>query len=88
MIKYKSGAQKRKEKVIRERLHVKGQQELESFGIVERESERKRFCEDASDRETANEVLNVSESSPGNDIEVLNVTLISNPSDDVSKVVI
>ena len=70
MIKHKSGAQKRKERVIRERLQCKGQQRLESFGIVGRESERKRSCEEASDQETANEVLNVSKSSPGNDIEV------------------
>ena len=48
----------------------------------------KRSCPDALDQETANEVLNVSESSPENDIEVSNVNLVSNPSDDVSKVVI
>ena len=56
-------------------ISTKGQQRLKSFGIVERESERKRFCEDAPDQETANEVLNVSESNLGNDIEVLNVNL-------------
>ena len=39
-------------------------------------------------RKVLNEVLNVSESSPGNDIEVSNVNLVSNPSYDVSKVVI
>ena len=88
MIKHKSGTQKRKERVIRERLQCKEQQRFDSFGIVGRESARKRSCEDASDQETANEVLNVSESSPGNDIEVSNVNLLSNPSDDVSKVVI
>ena len=51
---------------------------------------RETSCEDAPDQETANEVLNVSESSPGNDIEVSNVNLVpvSNPSDDVNKVVI
>ena len=88
MIKRKSDAQKRKERVIRERLRCKGQQRLKSFGIVGRESKRKRSCEDASDQETANKMLNVSESSPGNDVEVSNVNLVSNPSDDVSKVVI
>ena len=67
-VKHKAGARKRRERVIR--LHVKGQQRLKSFVIVERESERKRFCEDTLDYETANEVLNVSKSSPGNDIEV------------------
>ena len=75
----------------RERLQCKGQQKLKSFGIVGRESERKRSCEEATDQETANEVLNVSESSPGNDIEISNVNLVSNLSDagdDVSKVVI
>ena len=56
MIKHKSGAQKRKERVIRERLQCKRQQKLESFGIIGRESERKRFCADAPDQETANEV--------------------------------
>ena len=88
MIKHKSGAQKRKEGVMRERLRCKGQQRLESFGIVGRESERKRSCEDALDQETVNKMLNVSESSPRNDIEVSNVNSVSNPSDDVSKVVI
>ena len=88
MIKGKSGAQKRKERVMRERLRCKGQQRLESFGIVGRESKRKRFCEDAPDQKTANKVSNVSESSPRNDIEVSNVNFITNPSDDVSKVVI
>ena len=67
MIKRKSSAQTRKERVERERLRCKGQQRLESFGIVGRE--RERSCEDAPDQETANEVLNVSESSPGNDIK-------------------
>ena len=38
---------------------------------------------DAPDQETANELLDVSESSPGNDVEVLNVNLVSHPSDDV-----
>ena len=88
MIKHKSGAQKRKERVIRERLQWKGQQRLESFGVVERESERKRSCEDAPDQQIANDVLNVSETSTGNDIEIPNVNLTTNPSDDVSKVVI
>ena len=88
MIKHKSGVQKRKQRVIRERLRCKGQQRLESFGIVGRESERKRSCEDALDQEIANKVLNVSESGPGNDIEVSNVNSVSNASDDVSKVVI
>ena len=75
--------------VIRERLPSKGQQQrLESFGIMGRESERKRPCEDAPDQETSNEVLSVSESSPGKDIEVSNVNLVFNPSDDISKVVI
>ena len=86
--KRKFGAQKRKERDIKERLQCKGQQRLESFGIVGRESERKRSCKNTSNQETANEVLNVSESSPGNDIEVLNVSLVSNLSDDASKVVI
>ena len=72
----------------------KGQQRLESFGrVIGRESKRKKSYEDAPDQETAqiNEVLNVSESSPGNDIEVSNVNLVSNSSDandDVSKVVL
>ena len=88
MTKHKSGAQKRKERVIKEQLQCKGQQILESFGIIGRESKRKRSSEDAPDHETANEVLNVSESSPGNNIEVSNVNLVSNPSDIVSKVVI
>ena len=75
--------------VIRERLPWKEQQQrLESFGIMGRESERKRLCEDAPDQETSNEVLSVSESSPGKDIEVSNVNLVFNPSDDISKVVI
>ena len=56
MIKHKSGSQKRKERVIRERLQCKGQQRLESFGIIGRESERKRSREDAPDQETADEV--------------------------------
>ena len=73
---------------MREQLRCKGQQRLESFGIVGRESERKRFCEDAFDQEIANEVSNISESNPENDIEVSNVDLVSNPSDDVTKVVI
>ena len=81
MAKHKSGAQKRKERVIRKRLLSKGQQKLESFGIVGRESERKTSCEDAPDQETANEVLNVSESNLGNDVEVSNVNLVSNPND-------
>ena len=88
MIKHKSGALKRKERVIREQLQCKGQQRLKSFGIVGRESKRKKFCEDAPDQETVNEVLNVSKSSPGNDIEVSNVevsNLVCDPSDDVSK---
>ena len=70
---------------------MQGQQRLNSFGIIEREGERKRSCEDAPDQETANKVLNVSESSPENDIEVSNVNLVSNfsdASDDVSKVAI
>ena len=67
MIKHKSGEQKRKERVTRERLQWKGQQRLESFGtVIGRESERKRSYEDAPDQETANEAFNVSESSPGN----------------------
>ena len=70
MIKHKSGAQKQKQSVIRERLRCKVQQRPENFGLVGRESERKRSCKDAPDQETANEVLNVSESSAGNDIEV------------------
>ena len=70
MIKHKSGTQKRKERVIRERLQCKWQQRPESFGIVRRGSKRKRFCEDALDQETAIAVLNVSESSPENDTEV------------------
>ena len=49
---------------------------------------KKRSCEDAPDQETADDVLNVSESCPRNDIEVSNVNLVSSPSDDVSKVVI
>ena len=49
---------------------------------------KKRSCENAPDQETAKKVLNVSECSAGNDIEVLNVNLVSNPSDDVSKVVV
>ena len=53
MIKHKSGAQKRKERFIRQRLQCKGQQRLESFGIIGRESERKRSREDAPDQETA-----------------------------------
>ena len=48
MIKHKYGAQKRKERVIREQLQCKGQQRLESFGIIERENE-KRSCGDAPD---------------------------------------
>ena len=52
MIKHKSGAQKREERVVRERLLKR----LESFGTVGRESERKRSGEDAPDQETANEV--------------------------------
>ena len=59
-----------------------------SKAISGRESERKRSCEDAPDEETADEVLNVIESSPGNDIDISNVNLVSSPSDDVSKVVI
>ena len=51
---------------------------IRNFGIVGRESERNRSCEDAPDLETANEVLNVSESSPGNDTDVSNVNLVSN----------
>ena len=70
MIKLKFGTQKRKERVIRERLQCKGQKRLESFGIAGKENKRKRSCEDAADQETANEVLNVSESSLGNDIEL------------------
>ena len=81
MIKHKSGARKRKERVIRKRLQCKGQQRLESFDIVGRVSARKRSCEDAPDQETANEVLSVSESSLDNNIEVSNVNLVSNPSD-------
>ena len=46
-----------------------------------------RSCEDDPDQETAIEV-NCSESSPGNDTEVSNVNLVTNASDDVSKVVI
>ena len=65
-------------------ISTKGQQRLKSFGIVERESKRKTFCEEAPDQETVNEVLNVSESNLGNDIEVLNVNLVFNPSDDVA----
>ena len=75
-------------KVIGKAIQCKGQQKLERFGTVGRESERKRSCEDATDQETANEVLNVSESSPGNDIKVSNVNLVSNRNNDVSKVVI
>ena len=74
MIKHKSGAQKRKERVIRERLRCKGQQRLESFGTIRRERERKRSCEDVPDQETANKVLNVSESSPAKSL-----TLTLNP---------
>ena len=85
MIKHKSVTQKRKERVIRERLQCKGQQRFECFG---RESERKRSCEDAPNQKTANEEFNVSKSSLGNDIEVLNVNLVSNPSNNVRKVVI
>ena len=70
MIKHESGTRKRKERVIRERLQCKGQQRLESFSIVGSESKLKRSSEDAPDQETANEDLNVSESSPGDDIEV------------------
>ena len=94
MIKQKSGAQKRKQKVVSERLQCKGQQILESFGVVGRESGRKRSCKDAPDQEIANEVLDFNQSSPGNDIEVLNVKLVSNliqvsdASDDGCKVVI
>ena len=88
MVKRKCGAQKRIERVIRERLHCKGLQRLESFGIVGRESERKKSSEDAPDQETAKEAFNVSESSPRNDNEISNVNLVSNASDDVSKVVI
>ena len=61
---------------------------LESFGISRRESERKRSCKDAPDQETTDEVLNVSESSLRNDIEVSNANLVTSLSDDVSKVVI
>ena len=69
--KLKFGTQKRKElRVIRERLQSKGQQRLKSFSIVGSESERKRSCENASDQETANEELNVSESSLGKYIKV------------------
>ena len=46
-----------------------------------------RSCEHAPDQETAIKVK-CSESSLGNDIEVLNVNLVTNPSDDVSKAVI
>ena len=53
MIKRKSSTQKRKERVIRERLQCKGQQRLERFGIVGRESERKKSGEDAPDQKTA-----------------------------------
>ena len=60
----------------------------ESFGISGRESERKRSCEDAPDQDTADEELNVSKSSPGSDVDISNVNLVSDPSDDVSKVVI
>ena len=51
--KLKFGTQKRKERVIRERLQRKGQQRLKSFDIVGSESESKRFCEDPPDQETA-----------------------------------
>ena len=88
MIRQKSGALTRKERIIKERLQSKEQQRLESFSIVGRESERRSSCEDAPDQETANEVLNVSESSTGNDIEVSNVNLVSNPNDDANKVII
>ena len=46
-----------KERVIRERLQSKEQQKLESFGIVGRESERKRSCEDVPNQETANKQI-------------------------------
>ena len=54
---------------------------------------KKRSCKDAPDQKTANEMLNFSESSPGNNIEVSDVNLVSNPTpsvanDVVSKVVI
>ena len=88
MIRQKSGALTRKERIIKERLQSKEQQRLENFGIVGRESEKRSSCEDAPDQETANEVLNVSESSTGNDIEVSNVNLVSNPNDDANKVII
>ena len=85
MIKHQSGAQKRKQRVIRERLQCKGQQRLENFGIVggEKIKEKDLVTIDDPDQETANELLDVSESSPGNDVEVLNVNLVSHPSDDV-----
>ena len=86
IIKHKSGAQNTKRKGHKKRLRCKGQQRLESFGIVGRESKRKRSVEDTPDQATANEVFNVSESSPGNDIEVSNVNFVSNPSNDISKV--
>ena len=76
MIKHKSDVLKRKERVIRERLQYKGQQRVQSFGIIGRESQSKSSCEDAPDQKTVNEVLNVSESSSGNDIEVSNVNLV------------
>ena len=89
MIKHKFGAQKRKERVTRERLQCKGQQRLESFGMwLGEKVKEKHFCEDAPDQKTADEVLNVGESHPGNDIEVSNVNLVSNPNDDVNEVVI
>ena len=78
-------------RVLSERLQSKSLQRLESFGMIGREGERKRSCGDAPDQEVANEVLNVSESSPGSDIEVSSVKLVFNPSDgsdDVNIVVI
>ena len=88
MIKHKSDAQKQKESVIRERLRCKVQQRLQSFGLFKRKMKEKRSCEDAPDQETATEGLNVSASGLGNDIEVSYANLVSNPSDNVSKVVI
>ena len=70
MIKQKSGAQKRKKRVVKERLRCRVQQRQKNFGIVGKESKRKKSCKNAPDQETANKVLNVSESSPGNDIAV------------------
>ena len=58
-MKHKSSAQKRKQRVIRERLRCKGQRRLESFGIVGRENERKKSCEDALDQESANQLISV-----------------------------